>query len=273
MSRRYADSRAAFTLIELLVVIAIIAVLVGLLLPAVQKVRMAAARTQSENNLRQIVLAVHQYHDQHQCLPERMGAATSGASAALGVFIKILPYLEQEALYQAILAGTPGATQATLKTYISPADGTAGATQAGTSYTANNAVFGKNNASLARSFPDGRATTILFTERYMVCGASPFPAFNAWPIAVNGGMAGNYSRTVAPYLDPTAPLQFQPDISDCQYGGASAFESTAILVALADGSVRPVSPATAGAASSQAGVSTWQAALTPDGGEILGPAW
>src|SRR4051812_38956990 len=87
-------SRAAFTLIELLVVIAIIAILIALLVPAVQKVREAAARTQCANNLKQIGLAVHSFHDNHKYIPyTRLDTQETWA-------VLILPYLEKQDLYQ-----------------------------------------------------------------------------------------------------------------------------------------------------------------------------
>src|SRR5271165_5707744 len=92
-------SRLAFTLVELLVVIAIIAILIALLVPAVQRVRAAAANAHCQNNLKQIGLALHGYHDVNKHLPLAWGDLFTPTPLGFSWMYSILPYVEQEKLY------------------------------------------------------------------------------------------------------------------------------------------------------------------------------
>jgi prepilin-type N-terminal cleavage/methylation domain-containing protein len=148
--------RRAFTLIELLVVIAIVAILIGMLLPAVQKVREAAARTQSLNNLKQQGLAAQHCNDTYGMLPPMLGwfPYPQRGNGYGTVFFHLLPLIEQDNLRQSSWNPATGvydvisAQGQPVKLYINPGDASAGAAtdiagQAFSGYAANLQVFGQ----------------------------------------------------------------------------------------------------------------------------------
>jgi prepilin-type N-terminal cleavage/methylation domain-containing protein len=196
------NRRKGFTLIELLVVIAIIAILIGLLLPAVQKVREAANRAKSQNNIRQIGLAAHSYHDGNNGrfpLLIDFGTGANPGNGTVSAHYQMLPYIEggniaqvytsaTPASYNRPLPGTaaapPGASTNIIRTYISPADPSAsdgfqqtavaitggapsGGTYATTSYPLNGLVF--TNGAGIKTMIDGTSQTIMIAERYQIC--------------------------------------------------------------------------------------------------------
>lgn len=206
--------RSAFTLIELLVVIAIIAILIALLLPAVQQAREAARRSQCKNNLKQIGLAMHNYHSSHGCYPFAWGGTgPASGSPRYSAISQMLPYLDQGPLYESINFSLPltdaNNTPARLQEIPllrCPSDFQNPQPQSGgaINYMANkgswhvwgdpavqNGVFIYLRSLGMRDIPDGASNTAAFSERVLTDG--------------NNGVSDPFADVFLALSDPATP--------------------------------------------------------------------
>jgi len=257
-------SRAAFTLIELLVVIAIIAILIGLLLPAVQKVREAAARMQSANNLKQITLGLHSMasaQDDTMCPSDGAVGTTRGT-----LFLFVLPYMEQDNLFRIYQANQGVAPGPSPKPFIGPADTTADPQRFTTSYASNALVFGFGRGpNLKSSFVDGTSNTVALVERYAV---STTNTHAYWQVGSLGGFTRTdpFTRGITwVQADGSSIPQFKPATNAALDHLPQGQSSGSLQISLADGSVRSVN--------SNITPATWFNACRPNDGNVLGSNW
>jgi prepilin-type N-terminal cleavage/methylation domain-containing protein len=297
--------KGGFTLIELLVVIAIIGVLVGLLLNAVQKVRTAAARVKSANNLKQMALACHSCHDTYSKLPAGLGffPGTTGSSTTAPaphgtLFYFLLPFLEQDAVYKATV-GHSYTSATVIPLFLAPLDPSLTSDNLALnsknlevglcSYVCNGYLFtGDTNAldyfltghsdngdtadgssttypAFPRSTPDGTSNTILFTERY---------ALNCvYDLTTDPPETGNRTwgddnggaSRWSPILIHASLFEIQPPVGTQSCYVSQAYNSSGCQVALVDGSVRLINPGISG--------TTWWRLLLPNDGLTVEGNW
>lgn len=285
-------ARRGFTLIELLVVIAIIGILIALLVPAVQKVRESAARTQTTNNLKQVALATHGFNDVYKRLNWALAPAP-GSTTLFTSMVQLLPFVEADNVLAEAVSGSATWNQNIIAAYMSPSDFTHnmgtitfsnGWVRSPGNFAINFQVVGKPSAgltpnamknagtNLVKSIPDGTSNCILYSTKYGLCGSGG----SAWSVNILypynpvtlPATAGAYFAA-SPYIPDTAGVgttfQVLPTKTGCNPNYAQTFYSSGILVAMADGSCRSVSPAVSGL--------TWRYALLPNDGNILGGDW
>jgi prepilin-type N-terminal cleavage/methylation domain-containing protein len=283
VTRNVFRRQRGFTLIELLVVIAIIAILIGLLLPAVQKVREAAARSQSSNNLKQMGLAIANLSGTYfGKVPPGAGSFPSALATAptYSFFTHILPFIEQDNVYKAIGVTATPANNSTaapwntsIKTYQAPSDTTNPATDASISYASNGRVFQHSSGTLASSaggvatYPGtfnqkGTSNTVVIFERFSKPdGTTRLPWFSNQVAAATANFLYAGGNNVACAL-PTFGVAAGTTTTTMGNG----YTATNLQVALADGSARTCTPVVTGTHPT-GGCTIWSWALS-----VTGPA-
>lgn len=265
--------RDGFTLIELLVVLGIIAVLIALLLPAVQKVREAAARVESMNNMRQIVLASQNFASIHKNRLPSVDGTRDTANWGKSLFTALLPYIEQEnqERLQEQAQKSPISVAMFVRTYISPADFTVYSMPEGysspsyepsapCSYAANAEVFA-GNPSLTYTFRDGTSNTITFAEHYATCRSITFHYHLTSSIGA-ATFAGYFQvRPETTFLSPNLTFQIAPPFNRCDAGLAQTPHPAGMITAFGDGSIRILGPGIA--------PPVYWGMVTPRGGEAI----
>jgi type II secretory pathway pseudopilin PulG len=291
--------RRGITLFQLLVVLALLAILLALLLPAVAKVRAAAARTQSVNNLKQLSLATIIYADTYA------GAMPPGVDDNhFSATSKILPFIEQANVYNSIDfkksiddKANADARKLVIKTFLSPSDPILRVKDdwGATNYLYNDQVFFLNSKlRFPASITDGTSNTIFIGEtlkgdggtrpvdvhrQHVLLGKDalkeikPDAGVQDWKDGkhIVGDRCASWmdGRFLQGTFNGALKLNdSRPDVSCAGLGGVSTLRSLedVVLVGLGDGSVRSL-------AVKRLTLTTFQAALTPNGGEVLGADW